>query len=158
MRTLVQEEIGERQEFLCNDADRVDIATYNVHIGRVGRFLRCTKTRLIVGAPEIPGERQSTISSTAVATATQFRKVETRILLGSHVKLFIAFFKKRTLAIVGSQNLGQGHPYELAVELSGSDAQQLSDVFSQMWKIADPVKPLDLDAVRKHLSSSEFEV
>ena len=158
MIPLLNGDIGALQARLCRIATRVDIATYNVHIPHIAQFLRCKQTRLIIGAPEAIGERQATITSSAKSVASAFPQVEVRILLGSHIKLMIFARPKGLSAIIGSQNLGLGHPYELAVELRAGEALPLANIYQRLWKEARPVKALDMQNIALRLRTSEFEV
>ena len=155
---LLNRDIGTRQARLCRTSQRVDIATYNVHIGWVGPFLTCKQTRLIIGAPEVHGERQAVITSSARSIASAYPRVEVRMLLGSHIKLMIFAKANGLSAIIGSQNLGLGHPFELAVELRGEHAISLANIYQRLWKEAIPVKALDMQAIASRLRTSEFEV
>ena len=158
MTPLLNRDIRARQLALIRRATSVDIASYNVHIPRLQEFLLCPRTRLLVGAPEVSGERQATITSTIRSVASGFPKVAVRVLLGSHIKLMICNLGAgKQIAIVGSQNLGLGHPFELAVELQGKDSGQLSSIFNRLWRVAQPVKSLDMKAVSSALASGVFE-
>lgn len=158
MTPLFNQDIRLRQIRLCRTASRVDIASYNVHTPALAQFMTCPQTRLIIGAPVGPGERRATITSSALAAACAFPRAEIRLLLGSHIKLMICAKPSGLSAIIGSQNLGQGHEYELAVELRGDFALPLANIYQRLWKLATPIKALNLSKVKASLESSEFEV
>lgn len=158
MIPLLNRDIGLRQAKLCRIATRVDIATYNVHTSHIAPFLTCRNTRLIIGSPVAQGERRATITSSALAAACAYPRTEVRLLLGSHIKLMIFARPQKLCAIIGSQNLGLGHEFELAVEVGGQEAMALANIYQRLWQEAIPVKALDLNAIAKKLRSSEFEV
>lgn len=157
MIALLNEQISRRQRELAQVARRVYIASYNVHLPFIDLFMLCRQTRVIIGCPEIQGERQATITSIAQAAATRYKSAEVRVLPGSHVKLFVAHLPKGLRAVVGSQNLGLGHPYELAVEIEGDEAENLLRIYDRLWRKSILIKPLELGGLVEKLSSSEFE-
>lgn len=158
MQVLRNEEILQRQLELSRLTDSLHIVSYNVD-GRWGWMLAGRARRLVIGYPGSDMERQVRILSKCQAVASQHRSCAVRSLKDSHTKLFIAegIPRRGTVCIVGSQNLGEGHKFELALEVEKKDATKLVAYFNSLWVLAQEVKPLDGIGLVKALSEGVFE-
>lgn len=149
--------ISRRWAQLATWAEKVDIVSYNVQPNFARDYLWCQDTRLIVGLPNIEAPTHNAVKTNAVYAKTLYNWLTVRALYGSHTKLFIARRGKNAItAIVGSQNTGHGHTYELALEVNGRKAKELLVVYERLWTAASPIKPLDTEKVKQSLVSGEF--
>lgn len=117
---------------------RCDLASYHAGTGNFTMELlkkRWTNSRIIVGGLSDRGRARSMAHA-----ASRFR---VRYLEGCHVKLYI-FYRPKPVVILGSMNLGNGMPFEMAAELRGVPATECVLHFSNLWNLAEPVEASEL--------------
>lgn len=163
--TFVLQGVGilNEQLRLARLSKRVDILTYNADPEVVADFAKLSKIRLVVGLPpEQHSDRQrarALIFGKAISIATRNKQLDMRVLAGLHAKVMIFHLPRRILAILGSQNVGHGSQFELAVTIdSPRTVSQLCFHFESLWLSAHQVKAIDLAAAKSQLLGQSFEV